>query len=89
MMRDNNKKVFSGVVVSDKMQKTVVVAVNSYNKHPLYKKRIKKTSKFYIHDENEIAKIGDLVSFAERRPVSKTKKFRLLNVILSKNKVKE
>ncbi|AYJ00951.1 30S ribosomal protein S17 [Candidatus Phytoplasma ziziphi] len=88
-MRDNNRKVFSGVVVSDKMQKTVVVAVNYYNKDPLYKKRIKKTSKFYIHDEHEIAKLGDLVSFVERRPVSKTKKFRLLNVILSKNKVKE
>ncbi|WP_323847887.1 MAG: 30S ribosomal protein S17 [Phytoplasma sp.] len=86
-MRDNNRKKLKGVVVSDKMQKTIVVAVDYYNKDRLYGKRIKQTSKFYIHDENEVAKLGDVVSFEERRPKSKTKKFRLLDVILSKNKV--
>ncbi|MEZ0180046.1 30S ribosomal protein S17 ['Camptotheca acuminata' phytoplasma] len=84
----NTKKFFSGVVVSDKMQKTIVVAVDYYKKVHLYGKRIKKTSKFYVHDEKEIAKIGDLVNFVGTRPLSKTKKFRLLNIILSKNKVK-
>ncbi|MGM1458917.1 MAG: 30S ribosomal protein S17 [Columbia Basin potato purple top phytoplasma] len=88
-MRDNNRKVFSGVVVSDKMQKTIIVAVDYYKKDRLYDKKIKKTSKFYIHDENEIAKLGDLVSFEETRPISKNKKFRLLNIILGKDKVKK
>ncbi|MDV3167847.1 MAG: 30S ribosomal protein S17 [Candidatus Phytoplasma stylosanthis] len=83
----NNRKVLSGVVVSDKMQKTIVVLVNYYKKDPLYGKRIKKTNKFHVHDEKEIARIGDLVSFTETRPLSKTKKFRLSNIIFSKNRV--
>ncbi|QTX02786.1 30S ribosomal protein S17 [Candidatus Phytoplasma luffae] len=82
----NNRKVLSGTVLSDKMDKTIVISVDYYKKDPLYGKRIKKSSKFHAHDEKEIAKIGDFVSFVETRPLSKTKKFRLLNIILSKNK---
>ncbi|MFR0367862.1 30S ribosomal protein S17 [Candidatus Phytoplasma palmae] len=82
----NARKILSGIVVSDKMQKTITVKVDYYKKHILYGKRIKKTSKFYVHDEKEIAKIGDFVEFMETRPLSKTKKFCLLNVLLMADK---
>ncbi|WP_344676875.1 30S ribosomal protein S17 [Candidatus Phytoplasma melaleucae] len=84
----NCRKLFTGKVVSDKMQKTIVVAVRYYQKDPLYKKRVTKVSKFYVHDEYENAKIGDLVYFSETRPLSKNKRFRLLKILLSDEGVK-
>nr|KAB8122822.1 30S ribosomal protein S17 [Candidatus Phytoplasma sacchari] len=80
----NVRKKLKGFVISDKMDKTITVIVDYYKKHFLYDKKIKKTSKFHVHDEKEIAKIGYLVEFVETRPLSKTKRFRLLN-ILKKN----
>lgn len=70
-----------GVVVSNKMEKTIVVAVERKVKHPLYGKFIKKTTKFAAHDENRDANIGDRVRIMETRPMSKTKRWRLVEVI--------
>lgn len=75
-----NKKTFKGKVVSTSMNKTIVVLVERYTKHKLYNKRFIKSKKFKVHDEKEIAKLGDIVKFVECRPISKTKKFRLLEV---------
>ena len=77
----NQRKVRIGKVVSDKMDKTIVVAVETYENHPLYKKRIKKTKKFKAHDENNIAKVGDRVKIMETRPLSKDKRWRLVEVL--------
>lgn len=70
-----------GVVVSDKMQKTIVVAVEGKKKHPLYGKVLKTTKKFKAHDENNEAKINDKVLIMETRPLSKDKKWRLVEVL--------
>lgn len=70
-----------GVVVSDKMQKTIVVKVERNEKHPMYGKVVKKYSKFVAHDENEEAHIGDTVRIMETRPLSKTKRWRLVEII--------
>ncbi|MFP7699381.1 30S ribosomal protein S17 [Candidatus Phytoplasma pyri] len=86
-MLRNSRKIFTGNVISDKMSKTVTVEVNIYKKDLLYGKIVKKSRKFYVHDENEKAKKGNLISFMETRPLSKTKKFRLLKIIF--NNVKE
>lgn len=80
MERKNGRKTLVGKVVSDKSQKTIIVAVDTYMKHPLYGKRYKVTKKFATHDENEQAKIGDIVKIAETRPYSKTKTFRLVEI---------
>lgn len=77
----NERKVEIGKVVSDKMDKTIVVAVETYKKHSLYHKRIKYTKKFKAHDENNEAKIGDTVKIMETRPLSKDKRFRLVEVV--------
>ncbi len=77
----NNRKTKIGVVVSDKMDKTVVVAVTSNVKHPLYKKVVKITKKFKAHDENNECKVGDTVEIMETRPISKTTHFRLLRIV--------
>jgi small subunit ribosomal protein S17 len=74
-----NQKV--GRVVSDKMEKTVVVAVDYVRTHPLYKKRITRTSKFYAHDENDDCKAGDLVRIEEIRPMSKNKRWIVREVL--------
>ena len=79
--RNNNRKVQIGKVVSDKMDKTIVVAVETYKKHSLYHKRIKYTKKFKAHDENNDAKIGDTVKIMETRPLSKDKNWRLVEVV--------
>ena len=71
----NNRKTRVGIVVSDKMEKTIVVAVRDNTKHPLYKKTIKTTAKFKAHDENNEARIGDIVEIVETRPLSKDKCF--------------
>lgn len=75
------RKTRIGRVVSDKMDKTVVVAVESTSRHPLYKKTIKRTTKFHAHDEAGEAKVGDLVRIMETRPLSKTKRWRVVSVI--------
>ncbi|ANS75991.1 30S ribosomal protein S17 [Paenibacillus yonginensis] len=81
MSERNARRVQIGKVVSDKMDKTIVVAVETYKKHDLYHKRIKYTKKFKAHDENNTAKIGDVVKIVETRPLSKDKRWRLAEVI--------
>jgi small subunit ribosomal protein S17 len=77
-MRDLEKrKVREGVVVSNKMAKTVVVAVETRKVHPLYKKAIRLTKKYKAHDENNACKIGDKVKIVETRPLSKEKRWRV------------
>lgn len=77
----NNRKVRVGIVVSDKMDKTIVVAVHDKTKHPLYKKTINTTTKFKAHDENNEAGEGDVVEIIETRPLSKDKCFRLNRIV--------
>jgi small subunit ribosomal protein S17 len=77
----NARKVQTGKVVSDKMDKTIVVAVETYKNHKLYHKRIKVTKKFKAHDEENTAKIGDTVKIMETRPLSKDKRWRLSEVV--------
>lgn len=77
----NNRRTKIGVVVSDKMDKTCVVSVVSNVKHPLYKKVVKVTKKFKVHDENNECKVGDTVEIMETRPISKTTHFRLLRIV--------
>jgi small subunit ribosomal protein S17 len=77
----NLRKSRVGVVTSDKMDKTIVVSVETFVEHPLYKKRIKQTAKFKAHDEQNQCKIGDKVRIMETRPLSKDKRWRLLEII--------
>lgn len=77
----NERKVLVGKVVSDKMEKTIVVAVETYKMHSLYHKRIKYTKKFKAHDEKNEAKIGDVVKIMETRPISKDKCWRLVEIL--------
>jgi len=77
----NNRKVLRGYVVSDKMDKTVVVEVEDRVKHPLYGKVIRRTSKVKAHDEANSANVGDLVRIMETRPLSATKRWRLLDIV--------
>ncbi len=72
---------FKGIVVSDKMEKTIVVEVERLKKHPKYKKRYKVHRRFKVHDEKNEAKIGDLVIFEECRPISKEKRWRMVKII--------
>ena len=81
MSERNERKVKIGKVVSDKMEETIVVAVADIEQHKLYKKAVKKTVKFKAHDENNDAHIGDTVSIMETRPLSKDKRWRLVNII--------
>lgn len=75
------RKVRQGVVVSDKMDKTIVIASEFKEKHPIYGKFVKKTKKYHVHDENNEANIGDTVLIMETRPLSKTKRWRLVQII--------
>ena len=77
----NERKVRVGRVVSDKMQKTIVVAVETTKPHPLYGKRVRRTKKFKAHDEHNEARIGDTVRIMETRPLSKDKNWRLLEIL--------
>ncbi len=77
----SRKRIMEGIVVSDKMQKTIVVMVERMVEHPLYKKRVKVRKKYKVHDEKEVAKVGDRVRFIETRPLSKEKRWRLLEVL--------
>lgn len=80
-MQRNSRKTEIGTVVSDKMEKTITVAVETFVTHPIYKKRFKKTTKFKVHDENNEAKINDKVKIMETRPLSKDKRWRLVDII--------
>ncbi|MBE6897544.1 MAG: 30S ribosomal protein S17 [Oscillospiraceae bacterium] len=80
-MERNLRKTRVGVVVSDKMDKTVVVAVKDNVKHPLYKKIMKRTITFKAHDEENACRIGDKVQVMETRPLSKDKHWRVVKVI--------
>ncbi|CAJ1004482.1 MULTISPECIES: 30S ribosomal protein S17 [Bacillales] len=77
----NMRRTMVGRVVSDKMDKTIVVLVETYKKHPLYGKRVKYSKKFKAHDENNTAKVGDIVEIMETRPLSKDKRFRLVRIV--------
>ena len=77
----NIRKEKIGTVVSNKMEKTIIIAVQRRIKHPLYGKFIKKTTKFVAHDENNDSKEGDLVKITETRPLSKTKNWRLVQIL--------
>ena len=75
------KQELIGKVVSDKANKTITVSIETYRKHPLYGKRVKYTKKYAAHDEENKAKIGDIVRIAATRPLSKTKRYNLVEVI--------
>lgn len=77
----NRRKTRVGIVVSDKMDKTVTVAVEDFVRHSLYGKAVKRTKKFKAHDENNECNTGDKVRIMETRPLSKDKRWRLVNVI--------
>lgn len=81
MAERNLRKTRVGRVVSDKMDKTIVVAVEDNVKHPLYKKIVKRTAKFKAHDEKNECKVGDRVLIMETRPLSKDKRWRLVEII--------
>ncbi len=83
------RKVREGLVVSDKMDKTVVVAVETRKVHPLYKKAIRVTKKYKAHDENNACKIGDKVKISETRPLSKDKHWRVIEVISKREMVED
>ncbi|NLY20325.1 MAG: 30S ribosomal protein S17 [Tissierellia bacterium] len=80
-MERNKRKTRIGTVVSDKMDKTIVVAVETLKMHPLYKKQLKNTERFKAHDENNECGIGDTVKIMETRPLSKDKNWRLVEII--------
>lgn len=80
-MRETVKKEFVGKVVSDKNNKTITVLVETYKKHPKYGKRVKYSKKYTAHDETNKAKIGDTVRIVETKPLSKTKRFYLAEVV--------
>ncbi|MFA6474881.1 MAG: 30S ribosomal protein S17 [Patescibacteria group bacterium] len=77
-MKQTVHRHFQGVVVSNKQSKTVVVKVDRLRFHPIYKKRFTMSSKFHVHDEREQYEVGDTVEFVECRPISKTKKWRVV-----------
>jgi len=81
MVERNLRKMRIGVVTSDKMDKTITVAVERKVKHPIYGKFVKKTTKFHAHDEKQECTIGDIVKIRETRPLSKTKRWRLVEVV--------
>ncbi len=79
-MERNRRTSLQGVVVSNKMNKTIVVEVETHKKHPKYLKRVKYSNKYYAHDENNVANVGDTVTIMGCRPLSATKRFRLVSV---------
>ena len=80
-MAEVNRKQKVGRVVSEKMDKTVVVAVDYLRPHPIYRKTVRKTNKFYAHDENNECKLGDTVRIEETRPLSKLKRWRVIEIV--------
>ncbi len=75
------KRRFEGLVVSDKMDKTIVVLVETFKMHPIYKKRFKVSKSYKVHNENNEAKVGNIVRFEECRPLSKEKRWRLVEIV--------
>ena len=80
-MERNQRKVYQGRVVSDKMDKTITVVIETKRNHPVYGKRINYSKKLKAHDENNSAKTGDIVRVMEPRPLSKDKRFRLVEIV--------
>ena len=87
-MERNIRRSVHGVVTSDKMDKTITVLVETYKRHAKYGKRVKYIKKFIAHDENNEARIGDVVEIVETRPLSATKRFRLVSIISKAEDVK-
>jgi small subunit ribosomal protein S17 len=83
-MERNKRRVLTGEVVSSSSDKTISVVVTSYRKHALYGKRVIQTKKYAVHDEANEANIGDTVRIMETRPLSKTKRFRLVEIVSTK-----
>lgn len=83
-MERNKRRVLTGEVVSNATDKTISVLVTTYRKHPLYGKRVIQTKKFAAHDEQNQANVGDVVKIMETRPLSKSKRFRLLEIVETK-----
>ncbi len=79
-MERNNRKVREGIVVSDKMDKTVVVALERMIMHPMYKKRVRSTKKYKAHDEKNMCGVGDKVRIMETKPLSKNKRWRVVEI---------
>ncbi len=79
--RRNNRRVLKGTVISDAMDKTIVVKVESLKAHPVYKKRYHTSKKYFAHDEENQCNAGDTVTIAETRPLSKKKRWRLLEIV--------
>ena len=77
----NNRKTRTGKVISNKMTKSIIVAIERKVAHPLYKKYFKRTTKFYVHDEKNEASVGDTVKIMETRPLSKLKRWRLIEIV--------
>ncbi len=80
-IRTVNKRVLKGTVVSSAMDKTVVVEVTTLKAHPVYKKRFRSSRKYYAHDDQNQCQVGDVVLISEARPYSKTKRWRLIDII--------
>ncbi|MGI6329324.1 MAG: 30S ribosomal protein S17 [Bacilli bacterium] len=80
-MQEKKKQEVIGKVVSDKADKTIVVLVDTYQRHSLYKKRVKASKRYLVHDENNIAKEGDLVAIEETRPLSKKKHYQVTRIV--------
>ena len=80
-MNENIKRELIGVVVSDKAEKTITVKVETYKKDPIYKKRVKYSKKYTAHDEKNLAKVGDKVRLVATRPLSKTKRYELVEIV--------
>ena len=81
MVERNSRKVYVGKVVSAKCDKTITVLIETYRKHPIIGKNIKYTKKFTAHDEQNLAKAGDIVEIMETRPLSATKRYRLVKIV--------
>ncbi len=80
-----NKRTLLGKVISKKMDKTIIIIVNRKVKHPLYGKFITKTTKYYVHDEDNQCKDGDIIKISETKPYSKTKKWNLISILENSN----
>jgi small subunit ribosomal protein S17 len=80
-MNENVKRELIGVVVSDRADKTITVKVETYKKDPIYKKRVKYSKKYTAHDEKNLAKVGDKVRLVATRPLSKTKRYELVEIV--------
>lgn len=78
---DKKRKIKQGRVVSDKMDKTIVVAVQYYRSHPLYRKKVKRVKRFKAHDESNSCRVGDVVRIVETRPLSREKRWRVEEIV--------